>query len=338
MVYEYATGFESTGISHHYGFNLFFSSNGNFYLYNAHGDVIQLIDEDGEILRFYEYDAFGNEKNPDGTDTNYFRYTGQYFDFESGTYYLRARYYNPANGRFTTEDPIQAGLNWYTYANSNPVLYIDPNGLDAYIFYLPEWKNEALDDQKRLMEYYGLSESEVILIELNSEADLTNGWNSMGTNTAGDTVSIDAVIINTHANPEALNGSFGYFDASDIAALDNKDVGTLILYGCNAGHLNYQGTNPASQFAEKVNGAPVLASDGTVYSNWNIWGLIPMKYSSKNDDTFRKWRNKADPSSTRDNKGWVVYQVDGTGKLNVYPSGIKKMNLQRMLRHTSYWQ
>lgn len=39
-------------------------------------------------------------KNPDPNDSNVFRYCGEYFDKETGTYYLRARYYDPAIGRF----------------------------------------------------------------------------------------------------------------------------------------------------------------------------------------------------------------------------------------------
>ena len=66
------------------------------------------------------YDAYGVQKNPDPIDTNAFRYAGQYFDTESGTYYLRARYYNPATGRFTQQDA-------WTNANRN-----DPLGLNLY--------------------------------------------------------------------------------------------------------------------------------------------------------------------------------------------------------------
>ena len=55
---------------------------------------------------------------------------------------LRARYYNPANGRFTqqdaweyidTNDPLS--LNLYTYCNNNPVMYVDPSGEDPSIAY-----------------------------------------------------------------------------------------------------------------------------------------------------------------------------------------------------------
>ena len=42
-------------------------------------------------------------------------YTGEYHDAETGFIYLRARYYNPAIGRFINEDPIRDGLNWYVY-------------------------------------------------------------------------------------------------------------------------------------------------------------------------------------------------------------------------------
>jgi len=83
----------------------------------------------------YAYDAYGVQQNPDPIDTNAFRYAGQYYDTESGTYYLRARYYNPNTGRFTQQDSWSnanrgdpLGLNLYLYCNGNPILYIDITG------------------------------------------------------------------------------------------------------------------------------------------------------------------------------------------------------------------
>ena len=66
--------------------------------------MIALTDEDGDLTKNYDYDAFGCEKQPDPLDVNPFRYCDEYFDIESGSYYLRARYYAPTIGRFTQQD------------------------------------------------------------------------------------------------------------------------------------------------------------------------------------------------------------------------------------------
>ena len=71
-----------------------------YYVQNAHGDVVNLTDADGAVIKSDTYDAFGVEKNIDDADTNDFRYCGEYFDTETGTVYLRARYYNLSTGRF----------------------------------------------------------------------------------------------------------------------------------------------------------------------------------------------------------------------------------------------
>lgn len=75
-----------------------------YYLFNAHGDVVTTTNLNGTINQSYDYDAFGNEKTPDILDSNPFRYCGEYLDFETGDYYLRARYYDPTIGRFTQQD------------------------------------------------------------------------------------------------------------------------------------------------------------------------------------------------------------------------------------------
>ena len=106
-----------------------------YYTQNAHGDVVNLTDKDGNITKSYRYDAFGVEKNIDENDTNAFRYCGEYYDKETATVYLRARYYNPSTGRFISrdsfagknEDPLS--LNKYTYCHNNPIISIDPSGM-----------------------------------------------------------------------------------------------------------------------------------------------------------------------------------------------------------------
>ena len=85
------------------GINLIFGR-ARYYLYNAHGDVVQLTNTNGQLTKNYNYDAFGNERAPKEDDLNPFRYCGEYYDTETGLYYLRARYYDPLIGRFTQED------------------------------------------------------------------------------------------------------------------------------------------------------------------------------------------------------------------------------------------
>ena len=106
-----------------------------YYIFNAHGDVTGLVNNSQTVEKTYDYDAFGNEKNPSASDQNPFRYCGEYFDKETGTYYLRARYYDPSIGRFTQQD---------THWNTANMIYGDsPNkineredalGLKAYTY------------------------------------------------------------------------------------------------------------------------------------------------------------------------------------------------------------
>ena len=99
-----------------------------YYLYNGHGDVIQIVDTDGNIVNSYDYDVWGNFISKDETIHNPFTYFGQTYDEATGLYYLRARYYDPTTGRFTQQDSAEDGYNWYVYGNQNPVLYVDPTG------------------------------------------------------------------------------------------------------------------------------------------------------------------------------------------------------------------
>ena len=99
-----------------------------YYLYNGHGDVVQIVDTTGAIKNTYDYDVWGNFLKKEETIENHFTYFGQTYDETTGLYYLRARYYDPTTGRFTQQDSSQDGYNWYIYGNQNPNVYGDATG------------------------------------------------------------------------------------------------------------------------------------------------------------------------------------------------------------------
>jgi RHS repeat-associated protein len=115
------------------------------YHCNHLGTPIALINTQGMIDWAVELDPWGNvlnEFNPKGIDQP-IRMQGQQVDRESGLFYNRHRYYDPAMGRYITQDPIglHGGVNLYGYT-SNPMQIIDPLGLAADINWFP--KNDPL--------------------------------------------------------------------------------------------------------------------------------------------------------------------------------------------------
>ncbi|MDP9238065.1 MAG: RHS repeat-associated core domain-containing protein [Chloroflexota bacterium] len=90
----------------------------------------ELTDSAGAITDSYSYDVFGAPRTTTGTTANSFQYTGQQRDGNAnrGLYYLRARSYDPALGRFLQQDPLPL-INRYAYARNSAANLTDPNGL-----------------------------------------------------------------------------------------------------------------------------------------------------------------------------------------------------------------
>ena len=108
-----------------------------YYLYNKdiQGSTSSLVKEDGSADATYQYTDFG-ETTIQGDDQakNEVCYTGGIYDQSTGLYYLNARYYNPEDGRFMTEDSYRGEImnpetgHLYVYCANNPVNYVDPSG------------------------------------------------------------------------------------------------------------------------------------------------------------------------------------------------------------------
>ena len=100
--------------------------------YDNLGNVTRYLDENGNTVAQYTYDAFGNIVAQSGTmaDAFAFRYSTKYFDSDCGLYYYGYRYYHPVLMRWLTEDPIgvEGGLNLYGFCGNNSLNLYDIDG------------------------------------------------------------------------------------------------------------------------------------------------------------------------------------------------------------------
>lgn len=126
-----------------------------YYVLNAQGDVVGLLNSSGELVVEYKYDPWGKLLETiigvDETDSKYaaynnmglrnpLRYRGYIYDRETGFYYLQSRYYDPAICRFINADAYittnTLGLlntNMYTYCEDNPISNFDFSGNYSFL-------------------------------------------------------------------------------------------------------------------------------------------------------------------------------------------------------------
>jgi RHS repeat-associated protein len=112
------------------------------------GSIRDVVDNNGIVCQHVVYNSFGvrlseidrdateaiiDSSSPAAIDT-LFGYTGRDWDADTGLQYNRARWYDPAQGRWLTQDPIgfAAGdVNLYRYVGNSPTNATDPSGLDG---------------------------------------------------------------------------------------------------------------------------------------------------------------------------------------------------------------
>ncbi|WP_051943202.1 MULTISPECIES: RHS repeat-associated core domain-containing protein [Luteibacter] len=103
-----------------------------YYYTSPQGTVLAKADASGNILSSADYRPYGTQAL--GTPEQGPGYTGHVNDVDSGLVYMQARYYDPSVGRFLSADPVgtTAGnalrFGRFTYAITNPVRMVDPNG------------------------------------------------------------------------------------------------------------------------------------------------------------------------------------------------------------------
>ena len=101
-----------------------------YFLQDHLGSTAALTNTGGEVVERQEYEPFGDSQ---GSALTRYGYTGRERDDLTGLVYYRARWYDPQQGRFMSQDPIahKGGMNLYSYVGNNPLTQVDPFGLRA---------------------------------------------------------------------------------------------------------------------------------------------------------------------------------------------------------------
>jgi RHS repeat-associated protein len=95
-----------------------------YFLQDHLGSTIALTDASGGVTERQQYEPCGSSS---GSSSTRYGYTGREMDEATGLMYYRARWYDPQQSRFISEDPI-GGMNRYAYVGNNPISRIDPMG------------------------------------------------------------------------------------------------------------------------------------------------------------------------------------------------------------------
>ena len=98
-------------------------------LFDLFGNVVCLFSLDGQLLQSFTYTAFG-EMTSSASALSPWLFSGKRCD-PSGLYHFGLRFYDPALGRWLSQDPagFEDGQNLYTYVHNNPLIYFDEHGL-----------------------------------------------------------------------------------------------------------------------------------------------------------------------------------------------------------------
>jgi RHS repeat-associated protein len=101
-----------------------------YFHHDQLGSTRALTDLRGRVRAAYSFGAFGVRERSVAPHTTPLQFAGEYQDSESGLYYLRARYYDPATAQFLTVDPaVTTTLSPYAYVAGNPLNRTDASGL-----------------------------------------------------------------------------------------------------------------------------------------------------------------------------------------------------------------
>ncbi len=256
-----------------YGLGLLYqvdeSENTKTHHYDQVGSTILRTDDTGKEIGWAEYSAYGLQVRKSGDMETPFLYNGQsgVQTDANGLLNMRARYYSPYLMRFLNADPIgfSGGMNWFAYADGNPVSKADPFGLDAIFLY-----GENDSDQSYFRKHaqaqatqFNLENREIVgyttMLSPHSPSPLIPVYRQ--TETAHvfpmkDTAEFNAALtsVNNISNITYVGHAWGLGQNVDLSALDRSNVNSdarIYLNGCYTGlDDNNSGSFSAQRYAD----------------------------------------------------------------------------------------
>ena len=248
-----------------------------YYMHNLQGDIIHLVDANGNNVVNYVYDAWGKKLSATGSmagSLGYwqpFRYRGYVYDEETGLYYLRSRYYNSNSNRFISSDSITIN-NIYSYTHNCPINGLDLDGYETKWVYDMLQEPEIANSIKQLPIHTKIkhlpigSGVEYALIRI-------EGVNATMAYVASQT-GIPLAMLQAVAYRETI--CYGVDDLLD--KLPNHSKG-LMQVKANTALTSYNYFNPRSTLSKESLETMLLQDDMSIY-----FSALTMKYWAEQYD------------------------------------------------------
>jgi RHS repeat-associated protein len=269
----------------------------HYYFSDHLGSASVITSSTGTIQKESDYYPYGGELPVSGSDSNNYKFTGKERDSESGLDNFGARYDASAIARFTSPDAklmssrhlaFPQKWNKYAYVQNNPLLRVDPDGLDDYVVVRPaattsnaNWDAARAAVLKNPANTFTMLTGEKATVEAWQKATSTPGTHatfvghtSHGENPDGSIGKTNAVVLNDgrsagQKGSQTITVTPGA-KADDPPTLSVKENGpgpqtkadTVAVFGCQSSDLSGQYGN--ANFVGMDSGKDNLSSLGAL--------------------------------------------------------------------------
>ena len=274
------------------------SINGDFYFpaMDNNGNITKYIDENGNVVAEYTYNAFGKTISQTGSLADFFRhrFSTKYYDTETGLYYYGYRFYSPTLMRWLNRDPIEeeGGVNLYAFCGNDPVKQFDAIGekvaqphIDAFFtdvkgrlpVRIAKYVSVVLRELKKLTS--GMYHYRVVFIarftpppEVNSRRIKQSGISKLLFGEANAALGGErGMFTPASRNGDVSTDAWGGADVSDYGSRGNDYRYKAKLF--QFGYLVYKQSNGSGEY--------VLIDHNTdMYASWSVGGamrLLPLQ-------------------------------------------------------------